>query len=129
MDTVSGRHPVNIGHLVMGLAFAGLVTVWAILQADVVELSDARWLLPLPWVVAGAVGLAATALPNRRKPSATGAWVGNESTDTEDTAEPAYADASTDTEDTTVLDDLADLADPADSADPADTTDPTEEIR
>lgn len=111
MDTVSGRHPVNIGHLVMGLAFAGLVTVWAILQADVVELSDARWLLPLPWVVAGAVGLAATALPNRRKPSATAAWVGNESTDTEDT---------------TVLDDLAD---PADSADPADTTDPTEEIR
>ena len=28
-ERISGRHPVNIGHLVMGLAFVGLVGVWA----------------------------------------------------------------------------------------------------
>ncbi len=60
----SGRHPVNIGHLVMGTAFVGLVTVWALVSSDAVELENARWLLPLPWLVAGLVGLAATVLRN-----------------------------------------------------------------
>ena len=27
-----GRHPVNVGHLVMGIAFLGLVGVWALIQ-------------------------------------------------------------------------------------------------
>ena len=31
---VAGRHPVNVGHLVMGIAFLGLVVVWAIIQTD-----------------------------------------------------------------------------------------------
>src|SRR3546814_10085403 len=44
----SGRHPVNTGHLVMGLAFAGLVAIWAVISNDVVADEDIRWLMPLP---------------------------------------------------------------------------------
>ena len=62
----SGRHPVNITHLVMGVAFAGIVLVWALFAADVVSEDDSRWLLPIPWLAAGAVGLAATLLPSRK---------------------------------------------------------------
>jgi len=68
MDTTgrpSGRHPVNIGHLVMGIAFLGLVVVWALVQADVVDHHDIRWLLPVPWVLAGIAGLVATTLTSR----------------------------------------------------------------
>lgn len=53
----SGRHPVNIGHLVMGLVFLTFVGAWGLIQTDVVTGDDAHWLLPLPWVVGGAVGL------------------------------------------------------------------------
>jgi hypothetical protein len=63
-----GRHPVNIGHLVMGMAFLGLLAVWTIVQADVVDNEDIRWLLPVPWVLAGAAGLAASVLAGRRTP-------------------------------------------------------------
>ena len=40
MDTIdqpSGRHPINIGHLVMGLAFLGIVGIWALVQTDIVD--------------------------------------------------------------------------------------------
>jgi len=57
----SGRHPVNVGHLVMGVALLGLAVIWALLESDVASASDLRWLLPVPWVVAGAAGLVATA--------------------------------------------------------------------
>ena len=56
----SGWHPVNITQLVMGVAFAGMVLVWALVQGDVVETDQLRWLLPIPWLAAGAAGLAAT---------------------------------------------------------------------
>jgi hypothetical protein len=83
-----GRHPVNIGHLVMGIAFLGLVGVWAIIQSDLVEGGNVRWLLPLPWVLAGIAGLLATTLTSRRKygVNATG-WVDTRS-------EPTYEDDS-----------------------------------
>ena len=61
------RHPVNIGHLVMGLAFAGLLVVWALIAGDIVDGDDIRWLLPLPWVFAGAIGLLAVTLAGRRR--------------------------------------------------------------
>jgi hypothetical protein len=61
------RHPVNIGHLVMGLAFAGLLGIWALIVGDVVDDDEIRWLLPLPWVFAGAVGLLAVTLATRRR--------------------------------------------------------------
>ena len=56
----TGWHPVNITQLVMGVAFAGIVLVWALVQGDVVETDELRWLMPIPWLAAGAAGLAAT---------------------------------------------------------------------
>ena len=63
------RHPVNVGHLVMGLAFLGLVVVWAVVVGTDLPEEDIRWLLPLPWVLAGGAGLVATALAARRSAS------------------------------------------------------------
>ena len=54
----SGFHPVNIGHLVMGIAFLGIVGVWSLIAGDIVTGSDIRWLFPVPWVLAGLAGLA-----------------------------------------------------------------------
>jgi hypothetical protein len=65
-DSDSGLHPVNITQLVLGVAFAGMVLVWALVQGDVVETSELRWLMPIPWIAAGAAGLAATVWPGRR---------------------------------------------------------------
>ena len=62
----SGLHPVNITQLVMGVAFAGMVLVWALVQGDVVESGELRWLMPIPWIAAGAAGLAATVWATRR---------------------------------------------------------------
>ena len=86
----SGRHPVNVGHLVMGLALLGLVAIWAVVQADVVTGDEIRWLLPIPWVVAGAAGLVAVAITGTRRYGVrrTG-WVGNNH-------EPEPADEPTD---------------------------------
>ena len=67
---------MNVGHLVMGTAFVGLVIVWALISSDTVELVDAHWLLPLPWLVAGVVGLAATVLRNvGRRPGKMSGWI------------------------------------------------------
>ncbi|MDT9592792.1 hypothetical protein RDV89_06920 [Nocardioides zeae] len=62
----AGRHPVNVGHLVMGIAFLGLLAVWALISAGAVDGADTRWLLPVPWLAAGAAGIAATVLTARR---------------------------------------------------------------
>jgi hypothetical protein len=76
---LSGRHPVNVGHLVMGLAFLGLAGVWALIQGDVVKGDEIRWLLPLPWVLAGIAGLLATTLSSRsRRADRQTGWVGTE---------------------------------------------------
>ncbi|MEI7055506.1 hypothetical protein WBG06_06795 [Nocardioides sp. CCNWLW239] len=61
----TGKHPVNIGHLVMGLAFLVFVVVWALIETDTVAIhsvEDLRWLLPLPWIVGGSIGLLAALL-------------------------------------------------------------------
>ena len=57
----AGLHPVNVGHLVMGVAFLGMVLIWALVESGTADTSDLRWLLPVPWVAAGAVGLVAAA--------------------------------------------------------------------
>jgi hypothetical protein len=62
-----GTHPVVIGHLVMGLAFLGVVAIWLASQYGDVSVQDVRWLLPLPWVFAGTVGLVAVVLTSRRR--------------------------------------------------------------
>ncbi|NGN94043.1 hypothetical protein G5C66_14995 [Nocardioides sp. KC13] len=61
----TGRHPVNIGHLVMGLVFLVFVGVWALVETGTVvvrSIEDLRWLLPLPWIVGGSIGLVAALL-------------------------------------------------------------------
>jgi hypothetical protein len=63
----SGVHPVNVLHLVMGVAFVGITLIWALVESGAVDASDLRWLLPIPWVAAGVAGLVATA-PRLRGP-------------------------------------------------------------
>jgi len=92
----SARHPVNIGHLVMGIAFLGLVAVWALIEGDVVGGDDIRWLLPVPWVLAGLAGLLATTRSVRDR--AARARTGRQQAD----SAPAPTDATTeDPDDTT----------------------------
>ena len=62
----SGRHQVSVGHLVMGVAFLGLATIWLLLESDAIGNDDLRWFLPLPWLAAGVAGLLAVALTGRR---------------------------------------------------------------
>ena len=105
----SGRHPVNVGHLVMGIAFLGLVGVWALIQGDVVQGSDVRWLLPVPWVLAGLAGLLAIGLSgSKRWSTRQSGWVPatEPTTYDEDSTPDVTTDITTDTTtttDTTVL--------------------------
>lgn len=64
--TRSGKHPVNILHLVMGVVFLGAVTIWALVENQVASTDDLRWLIPLPWVIAGAAGLMVIMMSGRR---------------------------------------------------------------
>ena len=78
----SGRHPINVGHFVMGIAFLGIVLIWILIEADAVTGDDIRWLLPVPWVLAGVAGLLATT--RRKHPeveaydASSRGWVGRE---------------------------------------------------
>ncbi|MFT3874585.1 MAG: hypothetical protein QM714_18380 [Nocardioides sp.] len=95
-EPTRGTHPVVIGHLVMGLAFLGLVGIWAAVEYGGVSTEDLRWLLPLPWVFAGATGLLAVTLSGRRRTAAPYAAA---------TTEPPYAEHEFDTDHTTGPDD------------------------
>ena len=89
MNRESGRHPVNVGHLVMGIAFLAMVGVWALIQADVVGDGDVRWLLPVPWVLAGLGGLVAIAMSgSRRRTTRQTGWVEPTTTHPTDENEP-----------------------------------------
>jgi hypothetical protein len=97
----AGRHPVNVGHLVMGIAFLGLVGVWALVQGDVVGDGDVRWLLPVPWVLAGLAGLLAIGLSgSKRWTTRQTGWVGAEAPTgtTPSTTTGTTTDATTDEE-------------------------------
>ena len=129
-DRVSGRHPISIGHLVMGIAFLGIVVVWALIEADAVSGDDIRWLLPVPWVLAGLAGLIATTRRGRHEATTydnpAAGWIGDEPVtrgydrldeldDLDYPAEPVEPAEP------------ADPAAPAEPADPADATDATTE--
>jgi hypothetical protein len=66
----SGRHPVNVTHLVMGLVFLGIAGSWALRQLDVISADDGRWLLPVILILAGGAGLVAAVVKTltRNKP-------------------------------------------------------------
>lgn len=64
----AGWHPTNVGHLVMGVGFLGIVGIWALVATETVTGEDIRWLLPIPWVVAGVAGLLVIAFSGRRRP-------------------------------------------------------------
>lgn len=68
-ERVRGTHPVNVTHLVFGVVFATFLGIWALVTADVVSNDDLRWLLPVPWLLAGAAGLVVATLggPARRR--------------------------------------------------------------
>ena len=63
----SGRHLVNVAHLVMGIAFLGIVGIWLLVEGGVVGGDDVRWLLPMPWVLGGLAGLLSIATAGRRR--------------------------------------------------------------
>ena len=63
----TGSHPVNAGQLAMGLVFLAAVGVWALVQTGAVNSHDLRWLLPLPWVIGGGIGLFAAAISSVRR--------------------------------------------------------------
>ncbi len=52
-------------HLVMGIAFLCFVGVWAAVSSDLADADDLRWLLPVPWVLAGLGGLLAVSVGRR----------------------------------------------------------------
>ena len=131
-DQPSGRHQVNIAHLVMGLAFLGIVGVWALVQSDTVTGDDIRWLLPIPWVVAGAVGLAVTAFTGQRRYAVrqTG-WVGADPgvTPARPAPEPVpdlEADPESDTQSDTERLETPEAPEPEEPADVTETVDPAE---
>ncbi|GAA1762815.1 hypothetical protein GCM10009795_006730 [Nocardioides hankookensis] len=92
----SGRHSVNVGHLVMGIAFLGLVGVWALIQTDAVGGDDVRWLLPVPWVLAGLAGLLAIGVSGSKR------W---------STRQVGWVPPAPTTDDTTVIETETDIAD------------------
>lgn len=75
----SGWHPVNVGHLVMGVAFVGLAVVWTLVDQGVVEVDEHGWVLGLPWLAAGAVGLLASVLRHGScaRPGRMRGWIGS----------------------------------------------------
>lgn len=92
-EPATGRHPVDIGHLVMGIAFLGLVGVWALYETGIVETTDLNWFLPVPWLAAGAAGLVALAVASRRRArSAQTAQAPEATDDTDSTYGAAFAE-------------------------------------
>ncbi|MXG89437.1 hypothetical protein [Nocardioides flavescens] len=76
----SGFHPVSTGHLTTGVAVLGLVGAWALWQFGPAGNDDVRWLVAAPWVLAGLVGLVASAVTGGRRHRTHGpvepGWVG-----------------------------------------------------
>ncbi len=61
----TARHPVNITQLIFGIGFVAVVAIWGLAIGDAIDPGDARWLLPFPWLLAGAGGLLAWMISQR----------------------------------------------------------------
>ncbi len=66
----TGRHPVETGYLVMGIAFLSFTAVWGGYQLGWWDSHSMRFLMPVPWVLGGAIGLIALAISSRRRTEA-----------------------------------------------------------
>lgn len=61
-----GRHPINLTHLIMGIVLATFAGIWVAIEVGSLPVDDLRWVLPLPWLLAGSAGLLAATLGRRR---------------------------------------------------------------
>lgn len=66
-ERTGGRHPLHVGHLVMGLAFVGVVVIWLLGAVANVSGDDLQWLVPVPFLLAGGLGVLALLLSGRRR--------------------------------------------------------------
>lgn len=94
----AGWHPTNVGHLVMGVGFLGIVGIWALVATETVTGEDIRWLLPIPWVVAGLAGLLVIAFSASRRPKPQPQPAAAVQTDEATTDEATNDEATNDTE-------------------------------
>lgn len=62
------RHPLELGPLVVGIVFLGIVAAWALVELGVVGLPDAAWLLPAVLIGAGGMGVVLAATKPSRTP-------------------------------------------------------------
>jgi len=60
-------HPLNVSYLVVGLIFVGLAGSWALRQSGVIDFGEVRWMIPATLVLAGAIGLVASAAKGAAK--------------------------------------------------------------
>ncbi len=60
------RHPLEIGPLVLGLVFLGIVAAWSLFELDVISGADTAWILPVVLIGAGALGVVLAATRPRR---------------------------------------------------------------
>jgi len=60
------RHPLEIGPLVFGLVFLGVVAAWGLFELGVVTAADTAWILPIVLIGAGALGVVLALTKPRR---------------------------------------------------------------
>jgi len=60
------RHPLEIGPLVFGLVFLGIVAAWGLFELGVVSAADTAWILPIVLIGAGALGVVLALTKPRR---------------------------------------------------------------
>ncbi len=60
-------HPVRTGYLVEGIIFLGAALIWALNAADLVDLVELRWLVPVLLILAGSAGLASSVAAGVRR--------------------------------------------------------------
>ncbi|GGD23693.1 hypothetical protein [Nocardioides daphniae] len=65
--TRGGLHPVNLTHLIMGTVLAAFAGIWVAIEVASLPVDDLRWVLPVPWLLAGSAGLLAATLGRRRR--------------------------------------------------------------
>jgi len=58
----AGRHPLNVGSLVLGLVFCGIAFIWLLHAVGALRAPDLQWLLPCLLVGVGVLGILVSVL-------------------------------------------------------------------